>query len=68
MKNNRLKLHKLYFFQNFMLKLKLRKFPTRLHHLTERLGTRDKAGAEHKKVMPFPQIRDHFFQVTIWSN
>ena len=33
-----------------MLKLKLLKLPTRLHHLTERLGTRDKAGTEHKKV------------------
>ena len=33
-----------------MLKLTLLKLPTRLHHLTERLGTRDKAGTEHKKV------------------
>ena len=33
-----------------MLKLKLLKLPTRLHHLTERLCTRDKAGTEHKKV------------------
>ena len=32
-----------------MLKLTLLKLPTRLHHLTERLGTIDKAGTEHKK-------------------
>ena len=34
-----------------MLKLKLLKLPTWLHHLKERLGTRDKAGTEHKKVL-----------------
>ena len=33
-----------------MLKLKLLKLPARLHHLTERLGTRDKAETEYKKV------------------
>ena len=45
-----------------MLKLKLRKLPTRLHHLTERLGTRDKAGTEHKKVMSFPDQRSFIFK------
>ena len=40
MKNNRLKLYKLYLFENFMLKPKLLKLPTGLHHLIERLGTR----------------------------
>ena len=51
-----------YFFQNFMLKLKLRKLPTGLHHLTERLGTQNKAGTEHKKVMPFPDQRSFIFK------
>ena len=63
MKNNRLEPYKLcIFFQNFMLKLKLRKLPTGLHHLTERLGTQNKAGTEHKKVMPFPDQRSFIFK------
>ena len=63
MKNNRLKLiNYIYFFQNFMLKRKLRKLHTRLHYLTERLGTRDKVGTEHKKVMPFPDQRSFIFK------
>ena len=45
-----------------MLKLKLWKLPTGLHHLTERLGTKDKAGTEHKKVMPFPDQRSFIFK------
>ena len=45
-----------------MLKRKLRKLLTRLHYLTERLGTRDKVGTEHKKVMPFPDQRSFIFK------
>ena len=57
-----------------MLKLKLLKLPTRLHHLPERLGTRDKAGTEHKKgpivqkcnstkkVLPLPDQRLFIFK------
>ena len=45
-----------------MLKLKLWKLPTGLHHLTERLGTRDKVGTEYKNVMPFPDQRSFIFK------